>query len=208
MLRGERVVLELGDGTTSEVDNVLVAQSDLSDQSVLDVQTRFINQARYKGDQDTLTLEWPKSERSSLIAAHVTVRGERYRVYGDPMPYDDAVCPTDWNRQVTAVRSLYLYLVTFYRDETTQDEWGVTHSRYVGTDVMCNLLRQTEDVSAGASTRGYSPILLFEMRPEDWRDEFVAVRYPTNDGDFAMIAGVNHGPDTVVVSAEGGVSDD
>lgn len=207
MLRGETVALELADGTESVVDNVLVAQSDLSDQSVLDVQTKFINQARYKGDQDTLTLEWPKAESSSLIAAHVTVRGERYRVYGNPMPYADAVCPTDWNRQVTVVRSLYLYQVTFYRDRVTQDEWGVSHSSYEGTDVMCNLLRKTDDVSSGASTKDSSTILMFEVPEESWDPDYVALRYPVGDGDFARVTGLNYGTDTVVVSAEGGVSD-
>jgi hypothetical protein len=207
MLRGETVTLELEDGTTREVENVLVAQSDLSDQSVLDVQTKFINQARYKGDQDTLTLEWPKAEPASLVSAHVTVRGDRYRVYGNPMPYADAICPTDWNRQVTAVRSLYLYKVTFYKNEATQDEWGVTHSEYVGTDLMCNLLRKTDDVASGASSTANEAILMFELPLEDWDPDYVALRYPVDGGEFVRVTGLNYGTDTIVVSAQGGVSD-
>lgn len=208
MLKGESITLELQDGATSTVDNVLVAQSDLSDQSVLDVQTRFINQARYKGDQDTLTLEWPKSETSTLIGAHVTVRGRKYRVYGNPMPYDNAICPTDWNRQVTVVGSLYLYKVRFYKNTPTQDEWGVWHDNYGGPEIMCNLLRKTDDVGTGAGTSGPQDILMFEVPLEDWDANYVAFRYPsTEDGEFVRITGVNYGTDTVVISGEGGVAD-
>ena len=207
MLRGETVLLELADGSTSEVGNVLIEQSDLSDQAVLDVQTRFINQARYKGDQDTLTAEWPKAERSSLIGAHVTVRGRRYRVYGNPIPYDDAVCPTSWNRQVTLVGSLYLYKVRFYRNEPERDEWGVWHDRYDGPEVMCNLLRKTDDVGEGAGTSGPQDILMFELPLEEWDEGFVAFRYPSEGGEFVRISGINYGADTVVVSGEGGVAD-
>ncbi len=208
MLKGESVTLELQDGTISTVNNVLVSQSDISDQSVLDVQTRFINQARYKGDQDTLTLEWPKTETSVLIGAHVTVRGRRGRVYGNPMPYNNAICPTDWNRQVTVVCSLFLYKVTFLKNDPIQDEWGVWNDRYSGTDIMCNLLRKTDDMGEGAGTSGAQDILMFEMPIEYWDKEYVAFQYPaTDDGEFVRITGVNYGTDTVVINGEGGVAD-
>ena len=57
---GGIVTLEHPDGTTEDVQHVLWYDADASDQTVMDVQTRFINQARYKGDSKTLTLLWPK----------------------------------------------------------------------------------------------------------------------------------------------------
>ena len=75
LLKGEPVTLERVDGTMVEGIEALVRQSDLSDQTVLDVQTKFINQARYKGDAETLTCIWPKSNTEDLRDCHVWVRG-------------------------------------------------------------------------------------------------------------------------------------
>jgi hypothetical protein len=66
---GETVTLEPAEGDPVEVPHVLCLEADVSDQSVMAVQTRFINQARYKGDQRTLTVLWPKSAPRELMDA-------------------------------------------------------------------------------------------------------------------------------------------
>lgn len=203
LMRGESVTLDLADGTSKAVDNVLVAQTDLSDQTIMDVQTRFINQARYKGDQDTLTLNWPKSCPDSLIGAYVWVRGERFRVYGNPMSYAANVCPTEWDRQVVVTRALFLYDLELLVESGEQDEWGVWHISYDPRPVKGNLLRSADD---GENTSGQKvamqPIVMFELRQEDYQGE-QHIRY---QGEVYRVNARAWSSDTVVITATGVVA--
>lgn len=200
LMRGEDVTLELADGTSKAVPNVLVAQTDLSDQTIMDVQTRFINQARYKGDQDTLTLEWPKDCPDSLIGAYVTVRGERFRVYGNPMSYAANVCPTEWDRQVVVTRALFLYDLDLLVEHATQDEWGVWHTTYEAKPVKGNLLRRADDgENSSGQAEAMQPIVMFELRQEDYDGE-LHIRYLE---DVYRVAARAWSTDTVVITTTG-----
>lgn len=199
---GETVTLERPDGDTEEVDGVLCHEASSSDQSVMDVQTRFINQARYKGDQRTLTVLWPKSAPHDLMDCHLWVRGERYAVYSAPfaVPYS----PNGYDMRVTATRSLFLYEVELLRAVVTVDEWGVPSSDYEGTTVRANLLRLSDDISHLARQDNLSRMTMFELEPDSWDEEYVAYRY---QGLFHTIKSIDYAGDVVVVAGTREVTD-
>ena len=196
-MRGERVFLELEDGTEKWVDNVLLHQSDATDLTVLDVQTRFINQARYKGDTSTVTACWPKADDSELNNAHVTIRGMRYRVYSRPLPIFDELCPTQWNRLVTLLRSLFLYKATLYKATPTQDEWGVWQlDMDDGREVNVNLLRLAESMEHDDGRRALEDLVMLEVDNADYDGE-VWVRY---EGGLYEVTDMAHSTDSVVMT--------
>ena len=193
---GETVTFEPADGEPTEVPHVLVHEADISDQTVMDVQTRFINQARYKGDQRTLTVLWPKSAPRELMDAHVVIRGERYRVYGDPFPV--AHSPNGYDTRLTVTRSLFLYDITLVRTVATRDEWGVMHE--ADEDVVetkANLLRLSEMAEQGARQTDLARVALFELPPDTWDERFTAFEY---EGQRHHIESVDRAADVVVIS--------
>lgn len=206
LLRGEPIVLELPDGEMVEGLKILVHQTDVTDQSVLDVQTKFINQARYKGDSSTLRASWPKEWSDSLIGCHVWLRGERYRVYGDPFPLDKQVTPTEYNRVVVLTKTLYLYKINLLTERVTKDEWGVAHIEWDSKEVNANLLRLADESqsSNAGQRRPMQPITLFELRPEDYNDE-LAYEYA---GEHYTVTSRAFAEDTVVITGEGNVAHD
>lgn len=91
----ERTFDDLGEPTgssaTSEEVAVLVAPGSTAD----------LDASRPNGAQVALTLHFPKTWSGvSLKGAHVTVRGRRYRVVGDPQPYTAANTPGRFNMPV------------------------------------------------------------------------------------------------------------
>lgn len=198
-MRGETVLLELEDGTTKTVDNVLLHQSDATDLTVLDVQTRFINQARYKGDTSTVTACWPKADDSELNNAHVTIRGARYRVYSRPLPIFEELCPTQWNRLVTLLRSLFLYRATLHKATPTQDEWGTwTFDLDEGREVPVNLLRLAESMEHDAGRLAEESLVMLEIENENYDDEV----WLTYDGRLYEVTDTAHSTDTVVMTCQ------
>lgn len=193
---GETVTLEAADGTMTEVPHVLLRETDASDQSVMDVQTRFINQARYKGDNRTLTAIWPKSAPHDLMDAHVWVRGERYRVYADPFPLSHT--PTGYDTRVTIIRSLFLYDVELLTCTRERDQWGAWRVEY-GDPVpaKANLLRLSDTLEAAAAQRDMARVALIELPPGTWRDEYVAFRL---QGHVHRIESHDFAGDVVVVA--------
>ena len=176
LLKGEPVTLERVDGTMVDGIEALVRQSDLSDQTVLDVQTKFINQARYKGDAETLTCIWPKSNTEDLRDCHVWVRGNRYRVYGGPFAPTEGTLPTQYNRRVTLNRALYLYDAYLLEPHETFDAWKVQHIEWRHTTdepIKVNLLRlATESLATDyGQTRADYGIVLLEMTPDLYHGE-------------------------------------
>lgn len=207
MLKGETVHLQLADGTEKDVSNVLVAQTDLTDMTVLDVQTRFINQARYKGDTTTLTLCWPKSNHDELDSAFVTVRGHKYRVFSSPMWYDQAVCPTEWDREVTVTRSLFLYKMDLVETTSVRDEWGVMQDTRTYTPCMANLLRIATSSENAAGQKDNQDLVMFEIPLEKYNGERY-VRYPSGDkGREYLITDTASSSDTIVMTCKSGVVD-
>lgn len=183
---GETVFVEYADGTSAEVENVLVQQTDATDLTVLDVQTRFINQARYKGDTSTLTLCWPKTNHDDdLNNAHVTIRGERYRVYAGPIPFAPHNCPTMWDRLVTALRSLFLYDADLLTATTAQDEYGVWTQTFTPRAVKVNLLRLAESMESKSGRKDLESLVMLEIPLDVYRDEdyveFQGKRYTITD---------------------------
>lgn len=207
MLRGETVELELVDGTKKTVDNVLVAQTDLTDMTVLDVQTRFINQARYKGDTSTLTLCWPKANHDELDSAHVTIRGHRYRVFSSPMWYDGTVCPTEWDREVTVIRSLFLYKMDLVRKTAKRDEWGVMQSESEYIPTMANLLRIATSSKRSAGQTDEQDLVMFEVPLDKYNGERY-VRWPSGTGGKEyLITDTASATDNIVMTCKAGVAD-
>lgn len=201
LLKGEPVVLERVDGTMVDGIDALVRQSDLSDQTVLDVQTKFINQARYKGDAETLTVMWPKSNDEDLRDCHVWVRGNRYRVYGNPFYPTETTLPTQYNRRVTLNRALYLYEAKLLSPTVTFDEWKVQHVTWDGPTVPVNLLRLSEESQQkvyGTSRADYD-IVLIELDPKLY-DGQKAFKY---DGRFYTLTATTKAHDTIVLSGRG-----
>jgi hypothetical protein len=204
---GETVTLERPDGTTVEVAHVLCSESDMSDQTVMDVQTRFINQARYKGDQRTLTIFWPTSADHDVMDCYVWVRGERYAIYGEPFPV--AHSPVGYDMQLTATRSLYLYDVELGSSTLTRDEWGAHHAAWQWVSVRANMLRLAEDTERGSGTEDVSRIVMFEFTADAWGDGYEAVRYPCGDGGHVYHhTATAIARDSVVCTFTGGVADE
>ena len=75
------------------VGNVLVQPGSTDD----------LDASRPEGVTVALTLHFPKTWTQRLRGAKVVLRAPwegEYRVVGDPIPYMDANCPTDWHMPV------------------------------------------------------------------------------------------------------------
>lgn len=72
---------------SEDVENVLVTPGTLHDVD---------GTIRPDGVKVAYTLHFPKLFHKSLRGAEVTVRGQRFRVIGDPKPYTAANTPTLW----------------------------------------------------------------------------------------------------------------
>lgn len=197
---GKTVILEHQDGTTEYVEKVLWSDTDLSDQSVMDVQTRFINQYRYKGDSRTVTILWPKKAPHNLMDCHIHINGERFKVYGDPHPPSCTPKFNGYDMYVTATHALFLFDAELLKTERYKDEWGVWHtSDLIPTKVKVNLLRLYEDMSYEVRQHGNGGVVLLELPPETWDSEYIKFRFQghlynivSNDkaGDVVVIGGV------------------
>lgn len=194
---GETVTLEKADGTTVDVDHVLCHEANVSDQSVMDVQTRSINQARYKGDSVTLTVMWPKSASHDLDGGHLIVRGERYRIYGTPFPV--AHSPNGYDCRITCTRPMFRYTATLLVPTYTSDEWGVWTATFTETEVNVNLLRLSESESESRDAQAAeerNATCLIELSPETWDGTPTHFRY---NGRLYRITSKEEAGETVVL---------
>ena len=199
---GKLVTLERPDGTMVDVAHVLWYDADASDQTVMDVQTRFINQARYKGDSKTLTMLWPKDAPHDLMDCHVWVRGERYRIYANPTPPSGTPMFNGYDLFVTANMSLFLYDAELLKASRYKDEWGAWHtSEYPPTPVKVNLLRLSEDMVYEVGQHGFGSVVLLELQPGTWDKAYVKFRF---QGHLYTINSVDYAHDVVVI---GGVKE-
>ena len=97
------VRIEKPDGTTDLVrpdysypyDSVLVVPATLDERDYL----------RPDGISVTYTLHFPRGYSQSLRGAYVTVRGDEYRVVGDPAPYTEENVRGPWTMPVSVGRS-------------------------------------------------------------------------------------------------------
>lgn len=194
---GKTVTLERPDGTTEDVRHVLWYDADASDQSVMDVQTRFINQARYKGDSRTITMAWPKRAPHDLVDCHVVVEGERFRVYADPHPPSGTPRFNGYDMLVTATHSLFLYDAELVRFVRERDAWGTwrTEER-VATPTKVNLLRLSEDMTYEAGQHGMGGTVLLELPPGAWDEAYTKFSFGGHDYTIKSIDEAN---DTVVI---------
>lgn len=176
---GETVTLEPAEGDPVEVPHVLCLEADVSDQSVMDVQTRFINQARYKGDNVTLTVWWPKRAPHDLMDSHLVIRGERFRVYG--APFNVARSPNGYDARLTCMRSLFLFTVELGRSTMERDEWGVHHETFEWAETPVNLLRLSETVDDSARASELARVTLLELPPNTDMDGVSRFRFAGHD---------------------------
>lgn len=58
--------------------------------------TADLDASRPEGVKVAYTLHFPKTFSGSLRGCRIQVRGEWFRVVGDPKPYMANNCPTDW----------------------------------------------------------------------------------------------------------------
>jgi hypothetical protein len=203
---GKLVTLERPDGTTADVENVLYYDADASDQTVMDVQTRFINQARYKGDSKTLTMLWPKKAPHDLMDCHVWVRGNRYRVYANPTAPSGTPMLNGYDLFVTATCSLFLYDAELLKVTRHMDEWGVWHTDELrATPAKVNLLRLSEDMVFEVGQHGMGSVVLLELQPDTWDSEYVKFRF---QGHLYTINSVDYAHDMVVIGGVREVTDE
>lgn len=203
---GKTVTLEHPDGTTEDVEHVLWYDADESDQTVMDVQTRFINQARYKGDSKTLTLLWPKRAPHDLMGCHVWVRGTRFRIYANPTPPSGTPRYNGYDLFVTATASLFLYDAELLRAAGRyKDEWAVWHTTdYPPTPAKVNLLRLSEDAAYEVGQHGMGGVVLLELQPDTWDTAYVKFRF---QGHVYTITSVDYAGDVVVIGGSREVTD-
>lgn len=109
MIRGETVYVAHVTGTATDrfgtprpvygepvaVENVVVVPSTMDERDYL----------RPDGVRVTYTLHFPRGYSQSLRGAKVTVRGDEYRVVGDPAPYTEANVRGPWTMPVQVGRS-------------------------------------------------------------------------------------------------------
>lgn len=193
---GETVTLETADGETFEVEHVLCREADQSDQTVMDVQTRFINQARYKGDSRTVMAMWPKDAPThDLMDSHIVIRGERYRVYASPFPV--AHPRARYDMRVTCIRSLFLYDAALISTDLVKDQWGRMEEVDTPTPVKVNLLRLSETIEDAARASELAKLVLIELRPGDYDPSHVKFAF---DGDTYHVTSIERAGDVVVLS--------
>ena len=108
MIRGETVQVALRvDGGTDRLGNPTVAYADpvpVRNVLVAPATMDEVAATRPDGIVATYTLHFPRGYRADLRGAIVTVRGDEYRVAGDPAPYTEADVPGEWSMPVTVGR--------------------------------------------------------------------------------------------------------
>lgn len=100
VIRTEKVLDELGEPMEAEavaesVTGVVVAPGATAD----------LNASRPEGVTVAYTLCFPKTYAGELKGCAVEVRGERFRVVGDPQRYTEANTPGTWNLTVEVTRT-------------------------------------------------------------------------------------------------------
>lgn len=84
-----------GEDAREEVGNVVVAPGATAD----------LDASRPEGVTVAYTLCFPKTYAGELKGCAVEVRGERFRVVGDPQRYTEANTPGAWNLTVEVTRT-------------------------------------------------------------------------------------------------------
>lgn len=100
VIRTEKVLDELGEPMEAEavaesVTGVVVAPGATAD----------LDASRPEGVTVAYTLCFPKTYTGELKGCAVEVRGERFRVVGDPQRYTEANTPGAWNLTVEVTRT-------------------------------------------------------------------------------------------------------
>lgn len=100
VIRTEKVLDELGEPMEAEavaesVTGVVVAPGATAD----------LDASRPEGVTVAYTLCFPKTYAGELKGCAVEVRGERFRVVGDPQRYTEANTPGSWNCTVEVTRT-------------------------------------------------------------------------------------------------------
>lgn len=103
MIRGEQVVvirpIETGRDSMGEPLREWVEEAPVA-AVVAPGATADLDATRPQGVRVAFTLHFPKSYEGSLRGCKVRVRGDEYRVIGDPQPYAPQNTPGRYNRPV------------------------------------------------------------------------------------------------------------
>lgn len=199
---GDPVTLELPDGTVKQVDNVLIStKTDISYLTALSIYTRFVNQERYAGDTEVLTVSWPKTNADVLKNAKVTIGEDVFNVYANPRKLPPQLTPTKWDRRVTLIRALFLHDAKLLSATSTQDEWGGWTTTYDEKPVKINILRKVDERAYDSKQIGVTNTMMAEIRNEDYDGEQAII----HNGKTYQITGVIYANDTSILTCEGGI---
>lgn len=101
VIRTEKVLDELGEPMEAGAD----VMETVADVVVAPGATADLDASRPEGVTVAYTLGFPKTYAGELKGCAVEVRGERFRVVGDPQRYTEANTPGPWNCTVEVTRT-------------------------------------------------------------------------------------------------------
>lgn len=104
MILGETVKVSITQETGKDAFNAPIYKTEweeVNDVLVVPGSTdNVVESNRQRGTRVVYTLHFPKTFNKSLRGCLVEVRGEQFRVIGDPKPYQMWNCPTRWHMPV------------------------------------------------------------------------------------------------------------
>ena len=98
MIRGETV------GVSLLTDSGYAASTDVPNVVIVPATADELDASRPDGISASYTLHFPRGYAADLRGALVFVRGDTFRVVGDPKPYTEANVRGPWTMPVTVVR--------------------------------------------------------------------------------------------------------
>lgn len=183
---GETVKLILRDGAEVYQDNVLVEPKAQLDMSTINTSQEI----------SAYTLHFPKTCTflDNLRGARVEVRGEMYRVLGNPKKYTEANTPTPWIMPVDVARLGYDHQITVQAGTQSTNEKGDSTAEWV--DVLTagsSAITLEEREETQASRISTKKTVLFTL---DWSDELKGLT-PSNsrivwEGEVFDITSINN----------------
>lgn len=185
-MQGETITVKLRDGRTETQDNVLVVPKAQIDMNTINTSQEIC----------AYTLHFPKTCTflDGVRGARIEVRGEMYRVLGNPKKYTEANTPTEWIMPVDVARLGYDHRITIQAGTQTTNEKGDSTTEWV--DVLTagsSAITLEEMEETQASRISTKKTVLFTL---DWSDELKGLT-PNNsrimwNGEVFDITSINN----------------
>lgn len=160
-MQGETITVKLRDGRVETQNNVLVVPKARIDMNTINTSQEIC----------AYTLHFPKrcTFLEALRGARIEVRGETYRVLGNPKKYMEANTPTEWIMPVDVARLGYDHQITIQAGTQTTNEKGdstTTWEDVLTAGSSAIILEEKEETQA--SRISTQSTVLFTL---DWDDE-------------------------------------